>query len=224
MPNGSMRDAITRAVAYCFDESHGYSSLNDGTAHIGYPDFDCGGLVGRCLNEAGFTYPCASVGTRNMRSYLTTAGFVLTDVTDRNMIPQNGDIVVYNGIDHNGNRVGHTYFYAEDVLHYTDPDANSTNTSSSGPCRIEAQSKRDRPESEFGDTQKNGTGAYWQCWSHSYHSLYPSPIDWTIGDPDWDVYIAHCPWSDMGGLDVGALLLLFMSGGHSSKHKRNIRR
>lgn len=224
MPNGSMRDAITRAVNYCFDESHGYSSLTDGTAHIGYPDFDCGGLVGRCLNEAGFTYPCASVGTRYMRGFLTAAGFFLVNVTDRNMMPQNGDIVVYNGIDHNGNRVGHTYFYAEDVLHYTDPDANSTNTSSSGPCRIEAQSKRDRPESEFGDTQKNGTGAYWQCWSHSYHSLYPSPIDWTIGDPDWDVYIAHCPWSDMGGLDVGALLLLFMSGGHSSRHKRNIRR
>lgn len=203
MPNqGSMRDAITRAVNYCFDESHGYSSLTDGTAHIGYPDFDCGGLVGRCLNEAGFSYPCASVGVSNERSYLLSAGFTITPVTSYSQIPQNGDIVVYRSPS---NDIGHTYFYAEDVLHYTDPDANSTATSSIGPCRVEAQSKRDRPTTEFGDTKKNGTGAYWQCWSHSYHSLYPA-LD---GDaPDWEVYIAHCPWSDMGDDIFGLLAIL----------------
>ena len=222
MPNqGSMRDAITRAVNYCFDESHGYSSLNDGTAHIGYPDFDCGGLVGRCLNEAGFSYPCASVGTSNMRSYLIAAGFTITNVTSPLQMPQNGDIVVYNNYDPD-NRAGHTYFYAEDVLHYTDPSAVSDNTSTSGPCRIEAQSKRDRPDTEFGDTRNpagGGHGAYWQCWSHTPYSLYPS---W-LGDPNTEVYIAHCPWSDMDGLDVGALLLLVLAGGHSIRHKRRRR-
>ena len=207
MPNqGSMRDAINRAIAYCFDESHGYSSLNDGTAHIGYPDFDCGGLVGRCLNEAGFNYPCASVGTSNMRSYLLSAGFTLTPVTSYSQLPQNGDIVVYNS---SSNQVGHTYFYAEHMRGYVDSTATSDVISLDVPqLRIEASSKRDRPTTEFGDTRKDGTGAYWQVWSHTPSSLYPA-LD---GDsPDWEVYIAHCPWSDMsGGIDPALLVELLI--------------
>lgn len=222
---GDMNQAIALAVAYCFDESHGYSSLNDGTAHIGYPDFDCGGLVGRCLHEAGYPVAAVSPGTRNMRSWLATAGFNIITVSGSSPLitPQHGDIVVanvYNDLAHTDIASGHTWFYAENVKAYTDPNANSDNISNSYPwALVEAASKRDAGEHDFGDTRKNGTGAYWQVWSHAAASPYKS---YDPTDPYTDIFIGRDPnFNPSGSDDDGAMLALILSGKGSRYYHRH---
>ena len=73
MAAGNLQAFINRAMAYCWDESHGYSQQYDS---MGHPGFDCSGLIGRCLYEAGFNYPATHVGTLYMDSALLSAGFM----------------------------------------------------------------------------------------------------------------------------------------------------
>ena len=193
---GDMNQALALAIGYCFDESHGYSSLGDQTSHTGYPDFDCGGLVGRCLHEAGYPVAAVSPGTRNMRSWLAAAGFNIITVSGSSplIMPQHGDIVVanvYNDLAHTDIAAGHTWFYGENVKAYTDPNADSDNISLSCPqALIEAASKRDQGVMDFGDTRKNGTGAYWQVWSHAFTSVYKG---YDPTDPYTDIFIGRDP-------------------------------
>ena len=178
---GNLTDFINRAMAYTWDQSHGYE-----IGGMGYPDFDCSGFIGRCLYEAGFNYPSSHVGTMNMddnpmssMNTLGAAGFNLIHVTDLNNIPQlqHGDIFVLNSYNPDwSGRYGHTFIYCENIAAYTDPAAYSDAVSVVSRAKVEASSSRGN--SNPGDSRRDGTGAYWEVWSHAYSTL----ID-TIYDP-----------------------------------------
>ena len=195
----SLRNALQIAQAYTWDQSHGYTM-----GGMGYPDFDCSGFIGRCLNESGFNYPSYHVGTWDMCSLgsdmLGAAGFTEMRYTSSNPIQlQNGDIVVMNHTPLGAG--GHTFFYAENIRAYTDPNADSDNIGNVAQAKIEASS--DRGHSTSGDHQKNGTGAYWEVWTHAYSSLFGN---YDPSDPNDYITIHRWP----GGLDddiYGALLL-----------------
>ena len=191
---GSLRDFVTRAMAYCWDERHGYSM-----GGMGYPDFDCSGFVGRCLYEAGFSYPSYHVGTMNMKSPLQSAGFMIsypTSLSNLSNTIQPGDIVVMNHLDWTG---GHTFIYMEDVTAYADYTGDSAATSTVHRVKIEAASSRG--ETASGDHRKNGTGAYWEVWVHAYWELVTG---YSFTDPNDEIYVAHWP----GGMDDGIDILL----------------
>lgn len=161
MPSGDLNHALQLAQSYCWDETHGYNM-----GGMGYPDFDCSGFVGRCLHEAGFNYPAYHVGTINMGTALTLAGFTELPYDRNTFVPQHGDIFVQNHWDLTG---GHTFFYCENIRAYTDPNAYSSNIDVVNHVRVEASSSRG--ETESGDHRRNGTGAYWEVWCHAYNSL-----------------------------------------------------
>ena len=191
---GNLRTFVTKAMDYCFDERHGYSM-----GGMGYPDFDCSGFVGRCLYEAGFSYPSYHVGTMYMKSPLQTAGFNIiypSSLSELSSIIKPGDIVVLNHLDWSG---GHTFIYMEDVFAYTDYNADSPSTGTVHKVKIEAASSRGN--SNPGDSRKNGTGAYWEVWCHAYYSLV---YGYDPADPNDEVYIARWP----GGLDGNKDLLM----------------
>ena len=193
---GNLRTFVTKAMDYCFDESHGYSQVNDG---MGHPDFDCSGLIGRCLYEAGFNYPSYHIGTMYMKSPLQTAGFNIiypSSLTELENIIKPGDIVVLNHLDWTG---GHAFIYMEDVFAYTDYNADYPTTGLVHKVKIEASSSRGNTNP--GDSRKNGTGAYWEVWCHAYYSLV---IGYSPSDPNDEVYIARWP----GGFDGGPNILL----------------
>ena len=201
---GSLSDFCTRMQNYCWDESHGYSPMTDGTDHMGHPNFDCSGLVGRCLYEAGYNYPSTHVGTAFMKPDLITAGFQIIPVTSVSQVPQSGDIVVMNHYPiGNG---GHTFLFMENILAYTDPNADSANTGIVNKAKVEASSKRGRPDTEAGDTKKNNTGAYWQVWCHAYApgSLYGN---YDPTNPNDEIYIARDP-NGLNGAKVAAFIAM----------------
>lgn len=196
MPNqGSMRAAINEALRMAWDESIGYTFGGDGN-----PDtngYDCSAFVIRCLYRAGFSVPSHRVGTSTMgATVLIPAGFTELSYDHNTFVPEPGDIFVMNT-----SGAGHTFFYMEDVLHYTDSGADSTATSTSGPCKIEASSSRGHTAS--GDSRKNGTGAYWEVWSHSYYQL-------VSGYTDNEVKVYRCPWNDITGGDIFGLLAILI--------------
>lgn len=191
---GSLRDFVNRAMAYCWDERHGYTM-----GGMGYPDFDCSGFVGRCLYEAGFTYPSYHVGTMYMKDSLIAAGFTISYPTSNSNLEsmiKPGDIVVMNHLDWSG---GHTFIYMEDVTAYTDYNADSAATGIVHKVKVEASSSRG--ETSPGDHQKNGYGAYWEVWVHAYWQLVTG---YSFSDPGDEVYLAHWP----GGMDSGIDILL----------------
>ena len=177
---GNLSDFINRAMAYTWDQSHGYE-----IGGMGYPDFDCSGFVGRCLHEAGFNYPASHIGTRNMDdnpmsqiNSLGAAGFTLIHVTDLNNIPQlqHGDIFVLNSYYSDwSDRYGHTFIYCENIAAYTDPSAYSDAVGVVARAKVEASSSRGN--SNPGDSRRDGTGAYWEVWSHAYSTLVDSVYD-----------------------------------------------
>ena len=208
---GNLQAAIDFAMACCWDESHGYSSINDGTDHMGHPDYDCSGLVGRALYEAGYNYPSTHVGTAFMKPDLITAGFTILPMSTLAQLElelKPGDIVVMNRYPIG--QGGHTFFYMEDVRAYTDPSGVSNNIDIVHRVKIEAASRRGRPETEFGDTTNpaGNPGAYWQVWVHKYDGVSQS---YDPTDPNNEVYIARDP-NGLNGDDIlllGAGLLLF---------------
>lgn len=208
----NLATALQIAQNYTWDQSHGYT--NGG---MGYPDFDCSGFIGRCLHEAGFNYPSYHIGTMDMDdnpmssvNSLGNAGFTLIHVTDLNNIPtmHHGDIVVLNSFDLSWNGVaGHTFFYAENINAYTDPNADSAATGIVTRAKIEASS--DRGNSNPGDSQKNGTGAYWEVWSHAYYNLINAAV-YDPQNPNYNNFVTIARWPG-GATDPGVLgaLLLF---------------
>lgn len=220
MPN--LSTALNLAQSYTWDQSHGYT-----IGGMGYPDFDCSGFVGRCLYEAGFNYPSYHVGTMDMDdnpmsslNALGNAGFQLIHVTDLNNIPamQHGDIVVMNSFDLSWQGVaGHTFFYCENIRAYTDPDADSANIGIVSRAKIEASSSRGNTNP--GDSQKNGTGAYWEVWAHAYYTLINSIYD--PQDPNYNNFVTIARWPG-GAMDdsmmaLMASLLLFKRKGRNKK-------
>lgn len=97
-----IENAVARAEAIALDDSHGYDQVD----RWGNPNYDCSGLVIRCLEEAGI--PAKSSGatyTGNMPEVLPEIGFkdVVKSVnlaTGSGMI--RGDVLLGNG---------HTAFY-----------------------------------------------------------------------------------------------------------------
>ena len=190
--------AINQAISICWDEGYGY---NLGGMAQSYADgVDCSGLVGRCLSDAGgFNYPSYHVGTINMKTPLQNAGFTIIPISDLTWLDQNiqpGDIVVLNHLDMTG---GHTFFYMEDILAYTDYSAYSDNTDIVHRVKVEASSTRGHTTQ--GDHRRDGTGAYWEVWVHAFWELV-SGYDPT--DPNDEIYIARYP----GGIKKDDILFL----------------
>lgn len=200
----SLRKFVDKAMAYCWDESHGYSQSQDG---MGHPGFDCSGLVGRCLYEAGFDYPSTHVGTMYMKARLAVAGFqILYPSSLQNVIDtiKPGDIVVMNHLNWTG---GHTFIYMEDVYGYTSTlSGYSTNyPNTKGNCskaRIEAADVRSWNVSLRDDPNPN-TGACTEVFVHNFDWNYAfSGYSFTSSNDE--IYIAHWPQ----GLDDDRLFLL----------------
>ena len=187
----SLRGAVEQAMRICWDEGYGYRL--GGTARSHADGVDCSGLINRVLHDNGFKYPSSHVGTKNMKSKLKSAGFKIKVVSSKSQLAsliQPGDIVVMN--HYPVGEGGHTFIYMEDVYAYTDYRAYSDNTGTVSKVKVEASSSRG--ETAQGDHRRNGTGAYWEVWTHAYYELCP---DYDPSDPNDEVYIAHWP----GGLD-----------------------
>ena len=194
----SLRGAVEQAMRICWDEGYGYRL--GGTARSHADGVECSGMINRVLHDNGFKYPSSHVGTKNMKSKLKSAGFKIKVVSSKSQLAsliQPGDIVVMN--HYPVGEGGHTFIYMEDVYAYTDYRAYSDNTGTVAKVKVEAASSRG--ETADGDHRRNGTGAYWEVWTHAYYELCP---DYDPSDPNDEVYIAHWP----GGLDGGGFDIL----------------
>lgn len=227
----SLRNAINRAIQYTWDESHGYE-----WGGMGSPDFDCSGFVGRCLYEAGFNYPSGHVGTWDMTSLgdnrLQLAGFIeLRYTTHDPVILSKGDIVVLNHTPLGAG--GHTFFYMENIRAYTDPSARSNNIDIVQKVKVEASSTRTSgyqypdPGTQPGDVNnpatpgdypRNGTGAYWEVWTHAYNEPFYYGYDPAPNSSD---YIHVYKWP--GGYDDDYLtgLLFFGLDAYRKRRRHN---
>lgn len=207
----NLTDFIYYATSYCWDETHGYSQEYDS---MGHPGFDCSGLIGRCLYEAGFDYPSYHVGTMNMDdnpmsslNSLGHAGFSLIHVTDLNNIPSlvHGDIVVMNSynLDWTLNG-GHAFIYAEDILAYNstmsgDSDSYPPTTSIVAQAKIEASTYRSWHDYDTNADNPNSAGACTQVWVHAYSTLIPSYYD--PQDASHNNYVTIARWPQPSNLD-----------------------
>lgn len=211
MATGSLQAAIDEAMRMTWDQSIGYTWGGDGN-----PDsngYDCSAFVLRSLYRAGFNVPAHRVGTKDMKPVLQSAGFNIIPATSQNPAVEPGDIVVfthYTDLAHINADRGHTFFYMENVLAYTDPNAYSANTGIVNKVKIEASSSRGHTAS--GDSKRNGNGAYWEVWTHAYAGdlIYADPNDgYPVNDPYVDAYVAHWP-SGLNPIEklFGAMLLL----------------
>lgn len=206
---GDLNLFISKAMAYCWDETHGYSQEYDG---MGNPGFDCSGLIGRCLYEAGFNYPSYHVGTMNMddnpmstMNTLGAAGFNLIHVTDLNNIPQlqHGDIITLNSylLDWTLNG-GHAFIYAENVLGYTstmsgDSDSYPDTTGTVAQAKIEASTYRSWHDYNTNADNPNSEGACTQVWVHAFSTLIPSHYD--PQDANYHNYVSIARWGGPSG-------------------------
>lgn len=212
---GDMSIALSLAESICWDEGYGYrigghaSSYADGV--------DCGGLVFHCLNAAGYNVADTSPGVRNMPSILSGIGFVGFQYTGNLSDLKDGDIITMVHYDSGGSvTAGHTCFIGENRTGYTDPNANSTTTGVLTLMKIEASSSRGHTAQ--GDSQKNGTGAYWEVWCHAFNNVYDS----STYDPG-DVYVwrdpNYTPGPTPGTDDIAALLVAILRH-HKPRWKR----
>ena len=180
--------ALTLAQQICWNETVGYTMGGDMN-----PDTDCSGLVGYCLSQNGFsvnrrwdtgTMITALQNYPGFTEYIYSSGFQW----------QHGDIAVY---DEGGGRYGHTFFYAENVLGYTDNTGRTNTTGLLSTARIEASSSRTSGYSyadgdpgtipgdvnnpnTTGDYPRNGVGAYWEVWVH--------PFSFSEGGHVWHIF------------------------------------
>lgn len=207
---GNLQAAIDEAQRMTWDQSIGYTFGGDGN-----PDsngYDCSAFVIRSLYRAGYNVPAHRVGTAYMKPVLQGAGFtIIPCTTTQNPPVKSGDILVYThytDLAHTNPDAGHTYFYVENIQAYTDPGADSDNVGLVARAKVEASSSRNHTGN--GDSRKNGTGAYWEVWSHAFSGpIIPTSYD--VTSPYVDAYIARDP-NGLNGDDIlllGAGLLLF---------------
>lgn len=173
MPTPTGHENINGAVAFgrnfCFDETHGYS-MTDRML----PDVDCSSFVGYCLQQNGFDVSMSWNTTTMIPTLQAYPGFTEYHFTN-SYTPQHGDIFVY---DEGGGANGHTFFYAENVIGYTDGNADSDATGLLSRARVEASSSRGHTQT--GDHRKNGTGAYWEVWVHPWSAPDPNEHYWHV--------------------------------------------
>lgn len=210
MAAGNLQRALDIAQAYTWNQSHGYE-----LGGMGYPDFDCSGFICRCLYEAGFNvdfsrhYGTMDLDDNPMSTYniLGNAGFNLIHVTDLNNMPQlrSGDIFVMNSYDQSWSGAGgHAFFYAENIQAYIDYSAYSDIVATVPRAKIEASDYRGNYNP--GDSRRNGTGAFWEVWTHAYAVL----VDSSRYDPQSTThhnYVTIARWPSGLGDYLGALLL-----------------
>lgn len=213
----NIQDALNEASRMAFDESIGYTWGGDGN-----PDsngYDCSAFVIRCLYRAGYNVPASRMGTFYMKSYLQTAGFQIIPITtlsDLNNI-QHGDIVVENHFPDSAypDGAGHTFFYAENMVGFTDAGADSDATGTLSRLKIEASYTRGHTAQ--GDSRKNGTGAYWEVWAHAYYNLIDTTT-YDLTDPNVEVYIARDPNGNQDDDGAAAFIELFFM--HRKRRRR----
>ena len=207
MPTGNedINGAIASAQAYCWDETHGYrmgGNMN--------PDTDCSGLIWQSLHDNGFDVGSYRFDTNSMNGIMINAGF--TRFTwDSSFVPKHGDILMYNEPDGQGSYNGHTFMYCENILAYTDPNADSNATAVIAQAKVEASSSRGQTTN--GDSKKNGTGAYWEVWCHAYSGL-------TYGSHTWYVYrwgAGPTPPSPIDDAAAAAIIVLLF--GKQGRHR-----
>ena len=203
MPTGNenINGAIASAQAYCWNETHGY--LMGGNMN---PDTDCTGLMWQSLHDNGFDVGSYRFDTSNMDSKMVAAGFTRF-VYNSYFTPKHGDIFMYNEFDGQGGFNGHTFMYCENILAYTDANADSNATAVIAKAKVEASSSREQTTS--GDSKKNGTGAYWEVWCHAYGSLI-------YGSHIWYVYrwgAGPTPPSPMDDAAAAIIAILFSKQG-----------
>lgn len=165
--NENLLGALVTAIQICNDESHGYTMGADMN-----PDTDCSGLVGYALSQNGFDVP-RRWNTATMIPILDAYEGFTRYTYYSGMTLKPGDILVY---DEGGGTHGHTFFYAENVTGYY--DENSQNQTLLPRVRIEASSSRDQVHP--GDQRKNGVGAYWEVWVHSFYEPDPTAHTWYV--------------------------------------------
>lgn len=89
---GRIDKFVQACIAYCNDDSHGYSQTND---RFGHPDFDCSGLIYQCAYDAGYDVPKS--GTRytgTMLDHFRAAGFTAQRFDGNLSDLEPGDIVL----------------------------------------------------------------------------------------------------------------------------------
>lgn len=202
----SLRAAIEEAMRMTWDQDIGYTFGGDGN-----PDsngYDCSAFVLKSLRVAGYAVPSHRVGTAYMKPVLQSAGFDILPCTSQNPDLKPGDILVYthySDLAHEHPDAGHTKFYMEDVQAYTDSSANSDHVGNVHKVFIEAASSRGHTSQ--GDSRKNGTGAYWEVWTHAYSGDAIPSSDYDVTSPYVDAYVARDP----NGLDGDAGLMLLLT-------------
>lgn len=165
--NENLSGALSMAQSICWDETHGYTTTVNGqsTGRQLNPDVDCSALVCHCLKQNGFDiYEWGDTNTI-LNTLSNYQGFY-HQIFDPYSTPlQHGDILCSEGSGANA----HTFFYAENVIGYTSSD--SAQTTQLARARIEASSSRTSSGNPYqaGDQAKNGTGAHWEVWVHSYY-------------------------------------------------------
>lgn len=223
---GNLRDFVDRAMAYCWDETYGYQLGGFGDAATNYT-FDCSGLIGKCLYQAGFNYPSYHVGTADMVAnsmtpddWLGRAGFQEFIYTGGSFTFKPGDIVVMNHLDWSG---GHAFIYMEGVYAYTSrmsgSSVNYPNTKGTvSKCKIEASNIRSWNVSTHDDPNPNG--ACTEVWVHDFDaaSMFGN---YRPSDPGDQIVIARWPagMDDYGIFPTLAALLLY--GFRRSRHANN---
>lgn len=177
----NLSGALATGQQICWNESHGYY-LRDGSGYgCMNPDVDCSYFVGYCLQQNGFSVsPSWYTGSMitTLRAYPGFTEYIYSPGFQW----QHGDIAVY---DEGGGARGHTFFYAENVLGYTDNTGRTNTTGLLSTARIEASSSRTHGYSyadgdpgtqpgdvnnpnTSGDYPRNGVGAYWEVWVHPF--------------------------------------------------------
>lgn len=203
---GNLQAAIDEAQRMTWDQSIGYTFGGDGN-----PDsngYDCSAFVIRSLYRAGYNVPAHRVGTAYMKPVLQSAGFtIIPCTTTQNPPVESGDILVYThytDLAHTDPDAGHTYFYVENIQAYTDANADSDNVGLVARAKVEAASSRGHTAQ--GDSRKNGTGAYWEVWSHAFNGpIIPTSYD--VTSPYVDAYIARDP-NGLNGAKVAAFIAM----------------
>lgn len=155
----NINGAVLTGIIIGNNENIGYTI---GATLANSNETDCSDFVWWCLKQNGFNVPATRWNTTSMIPYLQNyEGFTHSIYNANTYTPKHGDILVY---DEGGGENGHTFFVAENVTGYATED--SYDQSFLNLARVEASSSRG--ETTPGDHRKNGTGAFWEVWTHSY--------------------------------------------------------
>lgn len=174
--NEDINGAVNSAMAYCWDETHGYKRGGNMD-----PDTDCSGLVWQALHDNGFDVGSFRWDTGSMIRILRAYGGFEEHIYNSSFQLRHGDICVHR--EEEVER-GHACMIGEFVNAYTANVRDYANNMHNYPsltavvplAKIEAYSDRGHPES--GD-QANNNNAHCEVFVHSFEGL-SSSYQWRI--------------------------------------------